>query len=82
MKDIVIIDKLTGIMPNKYEAVRIMAKEARRINSIMLRSEHADADAKPTNMAIQRMLDNKIKYEYVDEGQQRHYKDVKFEDEG
>ncbi len=81
MKNIVFIDKLTAIMSNRYEAVRIMAKEARRINSVILRSEHADADAKPTSMAMQRMLDHKIKYEYIIDGQRR-YKDLKFEDEG
>jgi DNA-directed RNA polymerase subunit K/omega len=81
VKNIVFIDKLTNIMPNRYEAVRIMAKEARRINSVILRSEHGDVDAKPTSMAMQRMLDKKIKFEYAEDGQ-RHYKDLTFEDEG
>ena len=28
MKNVVLIDKMTGVIPNKYEAVRVIAKEA------------------------------------------------------
>lgn len=67
MKDIVIIDMLNKVMPNKYEAVRVMAKEARRINNVILHSEAKNVDAKPTSMALRRMLEQKIKFEYVEE---------------
>lgn len=69
MKHVVIIDKLNKVMPNKYEAVRVMAKEARRINTIFLHSEKKDVDAKPTSLALQRLLEQKIKFEYVQEEQ-------------
>lgn len=65
MSDIVIIDMLNKVMPNKYEAVRVMAKEARRINNVILHSEKKNVDAKPTSLALQRMLEQKIKFEYV-----------------
>jgi DNA-directed RNA polymerase subunit K/omega len=65
MKNIVIIEKLTDVISNKYEAVRVMAKEARRINNVLIRSASADVDLKPTSMALQRMLDHRIKYDFV-----------------
>jgi len=67
MRDIVYIEMLNKVMSNKYEAVRVMAKEARRINNVILHSEVKDVDAKPTSMALKRMLDRKIKFEYVEE---------------
>lgn len=80
MSDIVIIDMLNKVMSNKYEAVRVMAKEARRINNVILHSEAKNVDAKPTSMAIQRMLDRKIKFEYVKE-ERRELKDRDFDSE-
>lgn len=78
MKDIVIIDMLNKVMPNKYEAVRVMAKEARRINNVILHSEVKNVDAKPTSMALKRMLEQKIKFEYVEE-EPRELKDRDFD---
>jgi DNA-directed RNA polymerase subunit K/omega len=65
MKDVVLIDKLTGVIPNKYEAVRVIAKEARRINSLLIRGAQA-IDEKPTMMALRRVLDNRVKFAYVE----------------
>lgn len=65
MKDVVLIEKLTNVITNKYEAVRVIAKEARRINSLLIRSG-GEIDEKPTVIALQRVLDEKVKFEYVD----------------
>ena len=65
MKDVVLIEKLTNVITNKYEAVRVIAKEARRINSLLIRSG-GEIDEKPTVIALQRVLDEKVKFEYAD----------------
>jgi DNA-directed RNA polymerase subunit K/omega len=78
-KDVVIIDRLSKVIQNKYEAVRVMAKEARRINSVMIRSENADVFQKPTSMALKRLLENRIKYEFAEE--EGNPKDMHFEDD-
>ena len=67
MKDVVLIDKLTTVVPNKYEAIRVTAKEARRINSVLIRGGQGDVDEKPTVMALYRMMDAKVKYQFIDE---------------
>ncbi len=67
MKKVVVMDKLTNIVENKYEAVRVIAKEARRINNIILRSENMATDEKPTILALKRMLEDRIKYDYAED---------------
>lgn len=64
MKKVVLIDRLTGIIPNKYEAVRVVAKEARRINALLVHGAQGDVDEKPTMMALSRLLENRIKYKF------------------
>lgn len=64
---LVIIEKITANIPNRYEAVRVMAKEARRINSLIIRGAEADADFKPTSAAVERLVDGRIEYAYVEE---------------
>lgn len=66
MKKIVLIDRLTDVIPNKYEAVRVVAKEARRINALLVHGAQ-EMDEKPTMMALTRLLENKIKFKYADE---------------
>jgi DNA-directed RNA polymerase subunit K/omega len=63
MSEVVLIEKIISVIDNKYEAIRVIAKEARRINSVLMRSE-GEVDEKPTMMALQRVLDHKIKFEY------------------
>jgi DNA-directed RNA polymerase subunit K/omega len=63
MFEVVLIEKIISVIDNKYEAVRVIAKEARRINSVLMRSE-GEVDEKPTMMALRRVLDNKIKFVY------------------
>lgn len=65
MSDVVIIEKITAVIENKYEAVRVIAREARRINALLIRGE-GEIEEKPTMMALQRVLDNKVKYSYVE----------------
>jgi DNA-directed RNA polymerase omega subunit len=77
MKDVILIDKITEIIPNKYEAVRVIAKEARRINSLLIRGAQGEIDAKPTMMALRRVLDKKVKYEFIEEDT----RDVDFDEE-
>lgn len=64
MKKVVLIDRMTGVIPNKYEAVRVVAKEARRINALLVHGAQGEVDEKPTMMALSRLLENRIKYKY------------------
>ena len=66
MQHVVLIEKLTDIIRNKYEAVRVIAKEARRINALLMRGAPGEVDEKPTMMALNRVLDQKVKFEYVE----------------
>ncbi|MBP2681262.1 MAG: polymerase Rpb6 [Candidatus Krumholzibacteriota bacterium] len=66
MKNIVLIDRMTGVIPNKYEAVRVIAKEARRINALLVHGAQGEVDQKPTMMALSRLLDNRIKYKFLE----------------
>lgn len=79
MKEIVVIDKLTRVIKNKYEAIRVAAKEARRINNIILRSENVTTEEKPTMLALKRLLDKRIKYEYSEDNKQTQ--ELTFSDE-
>ncbi len=63
---LVLIEKITKIIPNRYEAVRVMAKEARRLNSLILRGAEADPDFKPTSAAVHRVIENRVKFQYID----------------
>ena len=65
MNKTIVIDKITEVIPNKYEAIRVIAKEARRINSLLLRGG-TEIEDKPTMMALRRLLDQKIKYAYFE----------------
>ena len=66
IEKLVLIEEITKTIDNRYEAVRVMAKEARRLNSLIIRGAQADADFKPTTAALQRVIDCKVKYEYVE----------------
>jgi DNA-directed RNA polymerase subunit K/omega len=67
MKNVVLIDRLTSVIPNKYEAVRVIAKEARRINALLVHGAQGEPEQKPTMMALHRLLDDKIKYKFAEE---------------
>ena len=66
MQNVVLIERLIDVIPNKYEAVRVIAKEARRINSLLIRGAQGELDEKPTMMALKRVLENRVKYDYAE----------------
>lgn len=57
------MEKILDVIPNRYEAVRVMAKEARRINAILV-SASEEIDEKPTTVAMKRVIGGKVKYAY------------------
>ena len=63
----VLSETITKQIANRYEAVRVMAKEARRLNSLIIRGAAADPDFKPTSAAVERVIEGRIRYEYVEE---------------
>jgi DNA-directed RNA polymerase subunit K/omega len=64
---LVIIEKIAGKAKNRYEAVRVMAREARRLNSLVIRGAEPEPDFKPTSTAVKRMINGKINWQYVEE---------------
>ena len=65
MPEVVLIEKLIGVIPNKYEAVRVIAKEARRINALLIRGA-SEIDQKPTMLALERLLEGKVKHDFAE----------------
>lgn len=57
------MEKILDIIHNRYEAVRVMAKEARRINQILV-SAGEEIEEKPTTVAMKRIVGGKVKYSY------------------
>ncbi|MCK4237398.1 MAG: DNA-directed RNA polymerase subunit omega [Candidatus Krumholzibacteria bacterium] len=57
------MERLLNIIPNRYEAIRVMAREARRINRL-IRSAGEEMEDKPTTIAMRRVFEGKVKYEY------------------
>ena len=58
------MEKILGQVSNRYEAIRIAAKEARRINSI-IKFSGEEIEEKPTTIAIRRLVEGKVKYAYA-----------------
>lgn len=67
IEKLVIIEKIMGTAVNRYEAVRVMAREARRLNSLVIRGAEPEPDFKPTSTAVKRMINGKIHWHYVEE---------------
>jgi DNA-directed RNA polymerase subunit K/omega len=59
------LERITEVVANRYEAVRIMAKEARRINTL-IRLSGEEIEEKPTTIAMKRLIDGKVKYVYAE----------------
>ncbi len=59
------LERITEVIQNRYEAVRVMAKEARRINTL-IRVSGQEIEEKPTSIAMKRLVDGKVKYKYAD----------------
>ncbi len=60
---IVEMERITGIIDNRYEAVRVLAVEARRINRV-LRGSEEEISEKPTSIAMNRLVEGKVKFRY------------------
>ena len=78
IEKLVLIEKITKVIGNRYEAVRVIAREARRLNSLIINGAQADPDFKPTSAAMQRVIQQKVKFEYTDQKEQK----AQFEEEG
>lgn len=59
------LERIVEVIPNRYEAVRIMAKEARRVNTL-IRLSGEEIEEKPTTIAMKRLIDGKVKYAYAE----------------
>ena len=63
------MEKILETIDNRYEAIRVIAKEARRINTL-IRLSGEEFDEKPTTIAIKRTIDGKVKYKYEQQEEQ------------
>jgi len=63
------MEKILERIDNRYEAIRVIAKEARRINTL-IRLSGEEFEEKPTTIAVRRTIDGKVKYKYVPEEQE------------
>jgi len=61
--DLSSLERILEVIPNRYEAVRVMAKEARRIN-LLIHLAGEEMEEKPTSIAMKRLVDGKVKYMY------------------
>jgi len=53
--------KVTALIPNKFEAIKIAALEARRLNE-RARMYNVSLPGKITTLAVDRLLEGKIEY--------------------
>ena len=54
-------NKVTDLIPNKFEAIKIAALEARRLNE-RARMYNVSLPGKITTLAVDRLIDGKIEY--------------------
>ena len=64
------MEKILSQIDNRYEAIRVIAREARRINTIIQMSGE-EIEEKPTSIAINRLVEGKVKYKYEEPGEER-----------
>ena len=57
------MEDITKNVDNRYEAVRILSKEARRINDA-IRFAEEEIEEKPTTIAINLRIEGKVKFGY------------------
>ncbi|RKZ21253.1 DNA-directed RNA polymerase subunit omega [bacterium] len=60
------VEKIWEVIENKYEAIMVAAKEARRLNQVD-REKYKNSPAKPTLDALRKLVEKKIKYIYKEE---------------
>ena len=54
--------EITAIIPNKFEAIRVLALECRRLNDEIRAREEGSVEGKLTTLAVQQMLEGKVTY--------------------
>lgn len=57
------MEEILQKIDNRYEAIRVLAREARRINNI-IRMAPQEIEEKPTSIAVKRLVEGKVKYYY------------------
>ena len=60
-------DLVAFLFRNPHSFVRVMAREARRLNSLVIRGAEPEPDFKPTSTAVKRLINDKITFSYADE---------------
>jgi DNA-directed RNA polymerase omega subunit len=61
------VEKVTQVVHNKYEAVVVAAREARKINSVMRMVGRDESKDKVTTRALKRVGRGDVDYVYIDE---------------
>jgi DNA-directed RNA polymerase omega subunit len=61
------VEKVTQVIKNKYEAVVVAAREARKINSVMRMVGRDESKDKVTTRAVRRVGRGDVDYAYLDE---------------
>jgi DNA-directed RNA polymerase omega subunit len=62
--DVKIMEAFLGMKQNRYELVRVASKEAKRI-SALLRLSGEEVHEKVTTIALRRVVEGKVKYQYA-----------------
>jgi len=59
-----LMEEVLKTVDNRYEMIKVVALEAKRINTI-IRLSGEEVREKPTTIALKRVIDGKVKYEYA-----------------
>lgn len=54
--------EITSLIPNKFEAIRVLALECRRLNDEIRAREDGEVEGKLTSLAVQQLLEGKVTY--------------------
>ncbi len=65
-----LMEKILDKVPNRYEAIRVAAKEARRVNTLIKLSGE-EIEEKPTTIALKRLVEGKVKYAYAEQKEEQ-----------
>lgn len=61
--DVKLMEDVLDKIDNRYEMIKVVALEAKRINTI-IRISGEEVTEKPTTIALKRVIDGKVKYRY------------------
>ncbi|MFQ5600576.1 MAG: DNA-directed RNA polymerase subunit omega [Candidatus Krumholzibacteriia bacterium] len=61
------VEKVTTVIHNKYEAVVVAAREARKINSVMRMVGRDESKDKVTSRALRRVSRGDVDFVYLDD---------------